>query len=321
MTRPAPDARQLAASLSQGDRRSLARAISLVERGDPAGDETAARVAGRAGMAQAVGVTGAGGVGKSTLISALVAEYRRAGRRVAVLSVDPSSPFTSGALLGDRVRMLEHDDDQDVFVRSMASRGATGGLARAAHQAIVLMGAAGFDPVLVETTGVGQGDVEIASYVDTVVCVIAPGAGDSLQLLKTGVMEIPDVIALNKSDHPLAAQLASDLRKARAVRGSSAFPPVVETDALRGHGIEALRAAIADHARGAAGGPAERRRRRLTAQSAAIARAEFEAALRHCLGQAAAESIFSSELSCDAPDPRAAARRLLSMVLEHIRPL
>src|SRR5213595_3046385 len=192
----------LAQRLLRGDRRALARAITLVESDDPAGWELVREVYPRTGHAAIVGLTGAPGAGKSTLIGALTKLRREAGREVAVLSIDPSSPFTKGALLGDRIRLTDHFLDPGVFIRSMASRGSLGGLSEATLQAALLMDAAGNDDVLLETVGVGQAEVDIIDHADTVVLVLMPGSGDSIQAGKTGVVEKPAVIVVNKSVHP-----------------------------------------------------------------------------------------------------------------------
>ena len=204
----------LAERLLAGEKRALARAISLVENGDPAGAELVAELYPRTGRARIVGFTGPPGVGKSTLIGALVKDLRGRDRRVAVLSIDPSSPFTRGALLGDRIRLSEHFLDDGVFIRSMASRGALGGLAEAALQAALVMDAAGFDDVLLETVGVGQAEIDIVDHADTVVLALMPGSGDSIQALKAGVMEIPDVIVVNKAEHPLTDTMVREVRTA-----------------------------------------------------------------------------------------------------------
>src|SRR5919107_898880 len=202
----------LAERLIAGDKRALARAITLIESDDPAGGELVREVYPRTGRARIVGFTGPPGVGKSTLIGALTAELRKADRQVAVLSIDPSSPFTRGALLGDRIRLSDHFFDPGVFIRSMASRGALGGLSEATLQAALLMDAAGKDDVFLETVGVGQAEVDIIDHADTVVLVLMPGSGDSIQALKAGVMEIPDVIVVNKADHPLADTMVREIR-------------------------------------------------------------------------------------------------------------
>src|SRR5215204_6089670 len=232
----------LAERVVAGDKRALARAISLVENRDPEGDRLVAELFPRTGKARVVGVTGPPGVGKSTLIGALTAELRQAGRGVGVLSIDPSSPFTQGAMLGDRIRLADHFLDPEVFIRSMATRGSLGGLAEAALQAALLMDASGKDDVLLETVGVGQGEIDIVDHADTIVLALMPGSGDSIQALKAGVMEIPDVIVVNKSDHPLADTM---VREVRGVLALSQDPegwkvPILRTEAARGEGVEEL---------------------------------------------------------------------------------
>src|SRR3954453_7770547 len=212
-----PEAAQSAeASLAErvvaGDKRALARAISLVENRDPEGDRLVAELFPRTGGARIVGLTGPPGVGKSTLIGAICSELRKADRQVGVLSIDPSSPFTHGAVLGDRIRLSDHFLDPGVFIRSMATRGSLGGLAEAALQAALLMDASGKDDVLLETVGVGQAEVDIIDHADTIVLVLMPGSGDSIQALKAGVMEIPDIIVVNKADHPLTDTMVREIR-------------------------------------------------------------------------------------------------------------
>ena len=202
----------LAQRLLAGDKRALARAITLVESDDPAGWELVREVYPKTGQAAVIGLTGAPGAGKSTLIGALIKLRRAADREVAVLSIDPSSPFTHGALLGDRIRLTEHFLDPGVFIRSMANRGALGGLSEAALQAALLMDAAGKDDVFLETVGVGQAEVDIIDHADTVVLVLMPGSGDSIQALKAGIMEIPDIIVVNKADHPLTDTMVREIR-------------------------------------------------------------------------------------------------------------
>src|SRR5262249_14746709 len=202
----------LAERLIGGDKRALARAITLIESDDPAGWELVREVYPRTGKARIVGFTGPPGVGKSTLIGALTGELRKAEREVAVLSIDPSSPFTRGALLGDRIRLTEHFLDPGVFIRSMASRGALGGLSEAALQVALVMDAAGKDDVLIETVGVGQAEIDIVDHADTIVLALMPGSGDSIQALKAGVMEIPDVIVVNKADHPMTDTMVREVR-------------------------------------------------------------------------------------------------------------
>src|SRR3954449_4235794 len=202
----------LAQRLLDGDKRALARAITLVESDDPAGWELVHDVFPHTGRAAIIGLTGAPGSGKSTLIGALTKARRALDRKIGVLSIDPSSPFTQGAVLGDRIRLSEHFLDPGVFIRSMANRGALGGLSEAALQAALLMDAAGRDEVFLETVGVGQAEVDIIDHADTVVLVLMPGSGDSVQALKAGIMEIPDIIVVNKADHPLTDTMVREIR-------------------------------------------------------------------------------------------------------------
>jgi LAO/AO transport system kinase len=239
----------LSERLIAGDKRALARAITLIESDDPAGWELVREVYPRTGRARIVGFTGPPGVGKSTLIGALTAELRKADRQVAVLSIDPSSPFTRGALLGDRIRLSDHFLDPGVFIRSMASRGALGGLSEAALQVALAMDAAGKDDVLIETVGVGQAEIDIVDHADTIVLALMPGSGDSIQALKAGVMEIPDIIVVNKADHPMTETM---VREVRGVLALSQDPegwkvPILKTEAARAEGVEELAVKIDEH--------------------------------------------------------------------------
>ena len=221
----------LAERLLAGDKRALARAITLIESDDPAGWELVRTVYPQTGRARIIGFTGPPGVGKSTLIGALTGELRKAEREVAVLSIDPSSPFTRGALLGDRIRLTEHFLDKGVFIRSMASRGALGGLSEAALQVALVMDAAGKDDVLIETVGVGQAEIDIVDHADTIVLALMPGSGDSIQALKAGVMEIPDVIVVNKADHPLTDTMVREIKGVLSLGGAHEgwSVPIVKT--------------------------------------------------------------------------------------------
>ena len=252
MARRSADVAELVDRTRESDPRAVARLISLVENDSPALREVAAALAPYGGNAQVVGLTGAPGVGKSTTTSALVAALRAEDKRVGVLAVDPSSPFSGGALLGDRVRMQDHATDGLVFIRSMASRGQLGGLSAAVPQALRVLDAARCDVILVETVGVGQAEVEIASLADTTLLVLAPGMGDGIQAAKAGIIEIADVFVVNKADRDGADQVARDLRYMQSLGGrhtdTGAWrPPIVKTSAARNEGIEDVVAAIAKH--------------------------------------------------------------------------
>jgi LAO/AO transport system kinase len=289
------DEPNLAQRLLGGDRRALARAITLVEDNSPEGWELVKEVYPHTGNAEVVGFTGPPGVGKSTLIGALTKARRAAGRTVGVLSIDPSSPFTHGALLGDRIRLTEHFLDQGVFIRSMANRGALGGLSEAALQAALLLDAAGREDVFVETVGVGQAEIDIIDHADTIVLVLMPGSGDSIQALKAGVMEIPDVIVINKAEHPLTDTMVREIRGVLSLANLDRSPeearaswrvPIIKTEATLGSGIEQLVEALREHRAHilAAGQLEERRRRNLRNEVLAIAsarmRRRLEAELR-----------------------------------------
>jgi LAO/AO transport system kinase len=264
----------LAQRLLDGDRRALARAITLIENDDPAGRELVREVYPHTGSAAVLGFTGPPGAGKSTLLAALTRHERARDRSIAVLSIDPSSPFTKGALLGDRIRLADHFLDPGVFIRSMATRGALGGLSEAALQAVLLMDASGRDTVLLETVGVGQAEVDIIDHADTVVLVLMPGSGDSIQALKAGVMEIPDVIVVNKAEHPLADAMVREIKGVLALGGQRDWNvPVVRTEAVRGVGIDELATKLAEHRAHieAQGTLSQRRRRNLMSEVLAIA--------------------------------------------------
>src|SRR5512134_442982 len=238
----------LAERLLAGDKRALARAITLIENDDPAGWDLVREVYPETGKARIVGLTGPPGVGKSTLIGALTAEMRKADRQVAVLSIDPSSPFTRGALLGDRIRLSDHFLDAGVFIRSMASRGALGGLSEATLQAALLMDASGKDDVFIETVGVGQAEIDIVDHGDTVVLVLMPGSGDSIQALKAGVMEIPDIICVNKADHPMTDTMIREIRGVLSLGPPTSWRvPIIRTEASKGEGVAELAEKISEH--------------------------------------------------------------------------
>lgn len=244
------DTDALVEGLLRGDRRALARTLTQIEDGTPtAVRDVVSRLHPHTGHAALVGVTGAPGTGKSTLVSALVGLWRSQGRSVGVLAIDPSSPFSGGALLGDRVRMQDHVLDDGVFVRSMASRGQLGGLSWATPQALLALDAAGFDVVVVETVGVGQAEVEVTGVADTTVVVVAPGMGDAIQAAKAGILEIADVFCVNKADQPGASRAVRELRELQALgeRGSGNDVPIVMTTASTGTDVDELADAIDEH--------------------------------------------------------------------------
>jgi LAO/AO transport system kinase len=316
-TRPSTAA-ELTEKLLAGDKRALARAISLVENDDPEGWALVREVYPRTGKAAVVGFTGPPGVGKSTLIGALTAQYRRRDRQVAVLSIDPSSPFTKGALLGDRIRLTEHFLDPGVFIRSMANRGALGGLSEACLQAALLMDASGKDVVLLETVGVGQAEVDIIDHADTVVLALMPGSGDSIQALKAGVMEIPDVIVVNKSDHPLTDTMIREIRGVLSLGPQHGWRvPIVKTEASRGEGIEQLAEAIEAHREHieSEGTLAERRRRNLMNEVLALAAGRLRRRLEESLHDDESVRELLDEVVARRLDPSSAATRLLEREL------
>ncbi|RJK98170.1 methylmalonyl Co-A mutase-associated GTPase MeaB [Vallicoccus soli] len=318
MPRPV-DVPALVAAAQEGSPRAVARLVSLVEDGAPQLREVMAALAPRTGRARVVGLTGPPGVGKSTTTSALVRAYRGRGLRVGVLAVDPSSPFTGGALLGDRVRMQEHVLDPGVYVRSMASRGHLGGLSRATPQALRVLDAAGCDVVLLETVGVGQSEVEVAGLADTTLVLLAPGAGDAVQAAKAGILEVGDVFAVNKADRDGAEETVRELRQTLTLGAPPGpgdwRPPVLPLVASRGEGLDELLAALDGHRdwQGSTGAGRERRLLRAQREVEALALQ----AVRERVGgvrdgavlRAAAERVLAGET-----DPYAAADALLAAV-------
>ena len=301
-----------------GDTRALARLVSLVENGAPELRPIMKELAAATGRARVIGITGAPGVGKSTITGALVAAYRERGERVGVLAVDPTSPFTGGALLGDRVRMQEHATDPGVFIRSMASRGHLGGLSRATPQALRVLDAAGYGVLLVETVGVGQAEVEIASLADTTLVAVAPGMGDAIQAAKAGILEIGDVFVVNKADKPGAQEAVRDLRGmiALARRDEGAWkPPIVTTTAVRGDGVAELTAKMDAHWSwlGASGEKQARRLARAREEITAIAVAELRQRAGGLDGDTRLSDLAERVTSGDL-DPFSAADELVAAV-------
>ncbi|HET6656417.1 MAG TPA: methylmalonyl Co-A mutase-associated GTPase MeaB [Gaiellaceae bacterium] len=309
----------LAEGVVAGDRRALARAITLVESSDPLAYELIRDLYPSTGKAYGIGVTGPPGVGKSSLISALVRHVRAEDASVGVISVDPSSPFTKGALLGDRIRLADHFLDPEVFIRSMGTRGHLGGLAEATLQAALVLDAAGKDLVFLETVGAGQSEVEIISIADTVLLVLMPGSGDSIQALKAGIMEIPDVIAVNKRDHPAAKTMVNEVRSILALDTDRDWqPPIVLTEAVQAEGIEELWNEISAHrAHLESGGLlSERRAKNLAGEVFAVASARAKAHLESAVGddpelQRLLEAVQRREL-----DPLTAVREIMEKVFK-----
>ena len=308
------DVPTLVAKAREGDARSVARLISMVEDGDPALPALAAALAAPAGRAQVVGLTGSPGVGKSTTTNELVRALRKAGHRVGVLAVDPSSPFTGGAILGDRIRMQEHTTDPGVYIRSMSSRGQLGGLAAATPQAVRVLEGAGCDVVLVETVGVGQAEVEVASLADTTLVLLAPGMGDAIQAVKAGVLEIADIFVINKADRPGADATYRDIQGMLSLgeRGPGEWrPSVVRAAAVKGEGIDDVVAAIDKH-RGWLEKTGELRRsreRRAAVEVEAIALGRLRARIGD-LRDGTALSTLAARVADGSLDPYTAADQL-----------
>ena len=307
----------LAAGVRSGDRRALARAITLVENGDPLAYDLVAELYPETGNAYSIGLTGPPGVGKSSLISALIRLVRARGTSVGVVSVDPSSPFSHGALLGDRIRLADHFLDPGVFIRSMGTRGHLGGLAEATLQALLVLDAAGKELVFLETVGTGQSEVEVIGIADTVLLVLMPGSGDSVQALKAGIMEIPDVIAVNKMDHPAAKTMLNEVRSILALGGDADWrPPIILTDATRGEGVpelweklEAHRAYLVE-----SGQLEERRARNLAGEVFSVASARAKVHLERAVADDPELRRLLDEVRRRELDPLSAVREILEKV-------
>ncbi len=312
----------LAAGVREGDRRALARAISLVEDGDPLAYGVVADLYPQTGSTYSVGVTGPPGVGKSSLVSALIRLVRERDVTVGVVSVDPSSPFTQGALLGDRIRLSDHFLDPDVFIRSMGTRGHLGGLAEAALQALLVLDAAGKDVVFLETVGAGQSEVEVIGIVDTVLLVLMPGSGDAVQALKAGIMEIPDVIAINKMDHPTAKTMLNEVRSILALgrshgEGSREWnPPIVLTEAVRGEHVPELWEKVEEHRAflEQSGQLEERRRANLAREVFAVAASRASRHLQQAVADDDELRRLLAEVQARELDPLTAVREILEKV-------
>lgn len=307
----------LSERLLAGDKRALARAITLIESDDPAGWELVRAVYPSTGSARIIGFTGPPGVGKSTLIGAVTGELRKQERQVAVLSIDPSSPFTQGAVLGDRIRLSDHFLDEGVFIRSMASRGALGGLSEAALQAVLVMDASGKDDILVETVGVGQSEIHIVDHADTVVLALMPGSGDSIQALKAGVMEIPDIIVINKSDHPMTDTMVREVRGILSLADTHGKwrVPIIKTEAVTGEGVAELTEKIGEHRAWieSEGTLEERRARNLRSEVVAIAVARMRRALEERIAEDERVAALLAQVVRRELDPASAAAKLMEL--------
>jgi LAO/AO transport system kinase len=308
---------ELAAGVRTADKRALARAITLVESRAPEAASLIAAVYGETGNATMVGVTGPPGVGKSSLISALIRHVRPSGKTVGVISVDPSSPFTQGALLGDRIRLADHFLDPEVFIRSMGTRGHLGGLAEATLQAALVLDAAGKDILFLETVGTGQSEVEIVTIADTILLVLMPGSGDSIQALKAGIMEIPDVIAVNKRDHPAAQTMVNEVRSVLALDTERDWqPPIVLTEATRGEGVAELWDAIEQHRAhlGEEGRLERRRAANLASEVLAVSTGRARARLEEAVDADPELAALLERVQRRELDPLAAVREIMKRV-------
>jgi LAO/AO transport system kinase len=308
---------RLVEAVVAGDQRALARAITLVENGDALAYEVVSDVYPKTGHAYAVGLTGPPGVGKSSLASSLIRIVRAQEKTVGVISVDPSSPFTQGALLGDRIRLVDHFLDRDVFIRSMGTRGHLGGLAETTLQSLLILDAAGKDVVFLETVGTGQSEVGVLSIADTVVLALMPGSGDSIQALKAGIMEIPDVIAINKMDHPMAKTMLSEVRQVLALGPRDGWrPPIVLTEAMRGEGVEQLWEKIEEHRAWleAEGELDERRRHNLASEVFQVASTRARRHIEAAVGDDPELQRLLGEVQARRLDPLTAVREILQKV-------
>jgi LAO/AO transport system kinase len=309
----------LAEGVRAGDTRALARAISLVENGDPLAYDLVRDIYPETGRAYAVGITGPPGVGKSSLISTLIGHIREQDRTVGVISVDPSSPFTQGALLGDRIRLSDHFLDPGVFIRSMGTRGHLGGLAETTLQALLVLDAAGKELVFLETVGAGQSEVEVIGIADTVVLVLMPGSGDSVQALKAGIMEIPDVIAINKMDHPAAKTMLNEVRSILSLDSESSWkPPIVLTEATRGENVPDLWGKIEEHRAylESEGRLEERRAKNLAGEVFAVASGRAKAHLQDAVANDPELRRLLDEVQRRELDPLTAVKEIMEKVFK-----
>jgi len=310
---------ELAAGVLEGEKRAVARAITLVENRDPAAYDLVRELYPHTGGALLAGFTGPPGVGKSSLLASLVGLLRSDDRTVGVVSVDPSSPFSQGAVLGDRIRLADHFLDPGVFIRSMSTRGYLGGVSEATLQVLLVLDAAGKDVLLLETVGVGQSEVDVATVADTVVLVLMPGSGDSVQALKAGIMEIPDVIVINKSDHPAAGTMRSEIRSILSLdRDRDWKTPIVETEAIRGEGVPELWKAVLDHRAflDRDGGLAARRRTSIEHEVVAVAVSQVRRRLNEAVERDPEVRALLDRVHARELDPLTATREIAERVLK-----
>jgi len=309
-----PDSR-LAQRILEGDPRALARGISQIEEDLPMAETLLRELFPRTGRATVIGITGAPGSGKSSLVDRLVARFRASGRRVGVVAIDPSSAFSGGAILGDRIRMQEHATDDGVFIRSMATRGYLGGLSRGTNDAVDLLDAAGFDPVLIETVGVGQDEIEVVRAADVVGVVLVPGMGDDIQAIKAGILEIADLFVINKSDRPGADRLAADLDYMLSLgsQPDAPRPQILRTVAVRDEGVEELAESLLRFAEGSAGRRRQRRRERADSRFRSVLGERLVGRLVDGLEAGAIDGAID-EIAERRTDPYSAVRRLLDRV-------
>jgi LAO/AO transport system kinase len=307
---------ELVEGVRSGDRRALARAISLVEDGDELAYPIVRELYPGTGRAAVIGVTGPPGVGKSSLIAALVRHLRTERKTVGVVSVDPSSPFSKGALLGDRIRLADHFTDPGVYIRSMGTRGHLGGLAESTLQAVLLLDASGKDVVFVETVGAGQSEVEVTGIADTVLLVLMPGSGDSVQALKAGIMEIPDVIAVNKMDHPAAKTMLNEVRSIVGLADPDRRPPILLTEATRGENVPELWQVLEGHRARLSedGGLEERRRRNLAREVFAVASSRAKSHLEEAVADDDELRRLLEQVERRELDPLSAVREIMEKV-------
>lgn len=304
----------LSKELTSGNRRALARAITLVENGGPEASALVKKLFSSSGRAHLIGVTGSPGVGKSTLVDALITQIRQSELKVGVLAIDPSSPFTGGAILGDRIRMQGHTLDRSVFIRSMANRGHAGGIAMATYDAVRMLEASGCDVVIIETVGVGQSELAIAQTADTTILVLMPGSGDDIQAIKSGIMEIGDIFVVNKGDLPGANKSASEIMQSLELSNfkTSWRPPVVVAVSETGQGVEKIWQAVQDHRTFLiqSGLLNERRKQKVQAELSELVAAIARDNLRKSIGSRDAQKLLSDIVERKV-DPHSAAESLV----------